>query len=184
MPTAIAPSTPIRRSLLTVVVALAFVGVILAAVGSTSPVRAGTAHLVEIEGFAFQPATLTIQAGDTVTWTNLDDVDHTATSTAGAFDSGLLGQGESYTVTFTDPGTFDYLCTPHPTMTGRIVVEAAAPPPAASQPPAPGGSAIPDVAMASPARDLAVPAGIVLVAVAALLGAAATVAARSRQRAG
>jgi amicyanin len=135
-----------RRILVVIVAALAL-GAALLAAGAT---RAGTGHLVEIEGFAFAPQTLTIRAGDTVTWTNLDDVEHTATSTSGAFDSGLLAQGESYTVTFTEPGTYDYLCTPHPMMTGRIVVEAAPAAPAPSTAPAGGGGGLPDVAMAPP----------------------------------
>ena len=108
--------------------------------------RAAT-HAVDIADFAFAPAELTITVGDTVTWTNRDDMVHTATSVNGAFDSGDLDVGESYTLTFTAPGTYDYLCTPHPTMTGRIVVVAAA------ATPAPSGAELPNVAMpATPDR--------------------------------
>jgi amicyanin len=110
----------------------------------SAPMRAAMTHEVEIVDFAFSPATVTIAVGDTVTWTNADAVAHTATGAG--FDSGLLEQGESYSVTFTAPGTYDYLCTPHPTMTGRIVVQAAAPAPSAAP-----GAAVPDVAMAGPA---------------------------------
>src|SRR5918994_4917716 len=108
-------------------------GVMLAAllVGTRPvPVLAATTHAVDIVDFAFSPAILTISAGDTVTWTNRDAVAHTATGDG--FDSGDLAQGGSYSVTFAAPGTYDYLCTPHPTMTGRIVVQAA---PAPSPPP-------------------------------------------------
>ena len=70
---------------------------------------------------------------------------HTATSTTGAFDSGDIAQGESFSVTFTTPGTYDYFCTPHPTMTGQIVVQAAAPAPTAA--PSPAGGPLPNVAM-------------------------------------
>jgi plastocyanin len=87
------------------------------------PVRAATTHQVAIVDFAFSPATLTITAGDTVTWTNSDTVAHTATGSG--FDSGLLDQGDSYSFTFSAAGTYDYVCTPHPTMTGQIVVQAA-----------------------------------------------------------
>lgn len=135
----------------------------------------GATHTVDIVDFAFSPATLTITAGDTVTWTNLDAIEHTATSTSGAFDSGLLGQGQSFSLTFTTPGTYDYLCTPHPTMTGQIVVVAAAAPtptaaPASSAPPA-GGGDVPDVAMPRPEPDRwpITAAGAVLVGAAALL---------------
>jgi len=124
---------------------------------SLAPAAArGATHQVDIVDFAFAPATLTITVGDTVTWTNRDAIEHTATSTGGAFDSGLLAQNASWSMTFTAPGTYDYLCTPHPTMTGRIVVVAAAAPtpsaaPAASAPPAGGGDdELPNVAVARP----------------------------------
>ena len=81
----------------------------------------GTA--VEIKDFAFSPATLTVKVGDTVTWTNQDSVGHSATADDGSFDTGILAQGESNTVTFTEAGTFAYHCTPHPNMTAMIVVE-------------------------------------------------------------
>jgi len=107
-----------------------------------APAR-GATHALAIADFAFGPATLTITAGDTVTWTNEDAVVHTATSVNGAFDSGDLEQGESYTVTFTTAGTYDYLCTPHPSMTGRIIVVAAT---ATTAPSAPSGG-LPNVAV-------------------------------------
>ena len=123
-----------RRSALAVLLA----ALILFVLGSIELARAAT-HAVTISEFAFSPATLTITAGDTVTWTNDDPVVHTSTSAGGAWDSGDLPQGASFSFTFTTPGTYDYLCTPHPSMTGRIVVQAA---PVTT----PGGS-IPDVAM-------------------------------------
>jgi amicyanin len=108
---------------------LVLVGAALLAV-PIGPARAAT-HEVTIADFAFAPQELTITAGDTVTWTNEDAMVHTATSVNGAFDSGDLAQGASYSLTFSTPGTFDYLCTPHPSMTGRIVVLAAPTPTAA-----------------------------------------------------
>lgn len=170
------PATRLSRS---PIQPLALLGLLLAvaaaialALAPASGVRAGSSYLVEIEDFAFTPATLTIQVGETVTWTNLDQVEHTATSTSGAFDSGLLGQGESYSVTFTEAGTYDYLCTPHPSMTGQIVVQAApAPPPAASAPTT--GGELPDVATAPPpSTDLRAPIGIALLAALGLVLAA------------
>ncbi|CAN5549075.1 hypothetical protein BH23CHL10_BH23CHL10_00970 [soil metagenome] len=129
------------------------VAVLPMTLAATTPARAAT-HAVEIADFAFAPATLTITVGDTVTWTNQDAVAHTATSTTGVFDSGDLEQGESYAVTFTAPGTYDYLCTPHPSMTGRVVVVAAAatpvpstPAPASATPAPTSGAPLPDVAM-------------------------------------
>jgi amicyanin len=120
--------------------ALLLAALVLFALGSIEIAR-GASHAVTISDFAFTPATLTVTAGDTVTWTNDDPIVHTATSTTGAFDSGDLVQKASYSVTFTTPGTYEYLCTPHPTMTGRIVVEAAA------AAPTPAGGPLPDVAM-------------------------------------
>lgn len=81
---------------------------------------------VAIAGFAFTPATVTITAGDSVTWTNSDPVAHTATATDGSWDTGDIVEGASASITFNTPGTYAYLCTPHPTMTGTVVVEAAA----------------------------------------------------------
>ena len=81
---------------------------------------------ISIANFAFAPATITIKSGTKVTWTNQDSVQHTATSILSppeSFDSGLLARGESFSFTFTKPGTYDYHCTPHPSMKGKIIVE-------------------------------------------------------------
>jgi amicyanin len=161
---------------------LAAFALIATALLVASPARAGgTDHAVEIVDFAFSPATLTITAGDTVTWTNGDPIVHTATSTTGAWDSGDLEQGASYSFTFTEPGTYDYLCTPHPSMTGRIVVVAAASTPAPTVPASPaagGGGTLPDVAMDRAVANIPLVVGIGLI-----LGAAALSAVRWRRRA-
>ena len=81
---------------------------------------------VAIADFAFAPATVTITAGDTVTWTNADPVAHTATAVDSSWDTGEIAEGASASSTVNTPGTYAYLCTPHPTMTGTVVVEAAA----------------------------------------------------------
>ena len=81
---------------------------------------------VTIAGFAFSPATRTIAVGDKVTWTNNDGTAHTATANGGAFDTGsIAASGGSATITFSKAGTYAYHCTIHPSMTGRIVVQAA-----------------------------------------------------------
>lgn len=121
-------------------------------VGSTSTAR-GATHEIQIANFAYGPEELTITAGDTVTWTNEDGVIHTATSIDGAFDSGDLDTGQSYSLTFTTPGTYEYLCTPHPWMTGRIVVVAAAA--TAAPQPMPSSGDLPNVALAAPTGPLA-----------------------------
>jgi plastocyanin len=80
---------------------------------------------VAIRDFAFSPRTVEIRVGDSVTWTNHDGVEHTATARNGSFDTGLLGEGESRAIRFNVAGTYRYVCTPHPSMTGTIVVRAA-----------------------------------------------------------
>lgn len=86
--------------------------------------RAAT-HEVSISGFAFNPATLNVAIGDTVTWTNEDTASHTATSSSGAFDSGNLANGATFSHTFATAGIFAYSCAIHPNMTGSVVVAAA-----------------------------------------------------------
>jgi plastocyanin len=88
------------------------------------PLR-GAEHAVQIADSAFSPATLTITAGDTVTWRNADDRPHTVTSNDGAFDSGNLDEGVGFSFTFTEPGTYTYRCDYHPDMQATIVVVAA-----------------------------------------------------------
>jgi plastocyanin len=82
---------------------------------------------VTIACFAFDPASVTVQVGDSVTWTNQDSTAHTATA-AGAFDTGNIASGASATVTFDTAGTFAYACSIHPTMTATVVVQAASAP--------------------------------------------------------
>ena len=77
---------------------------------------------VEIKNFAFEPKTVTIKVGQTVTWTNQDSVAHTVTGDGG-IDSGDLSKGKSYSKTFDTEGTFDYHCSIHPSMTGQVIVE-------------------------------------------------------------
>ena len=159
--------------LLTPAIALtAAIGLLLLAGTTAAPARAGAAHTIEIVDFAFSPPSLTISVGDTVTWTNADSVVHTATSTSGSFDSGDLAQGASYSLTFSQAGTYGYLCTPHPSMTGTIVVEAAAPSAAPTAAPLTAGGALPDVAMPRPGPSgLQIGGGILLIlsAIAALI---------------
>jgi plastocyanin len=88
---------------------------------------------VTIVDFAFQPASLEVPAGTTVTWTNSGAATHTVTADNGAFDSGRLASGANFSQTFDTAGTFTYHCEIHPQMTGTIVVtEASGAQPAAS----------------------------------------------------
>lgn len=79
---------------------------------------------VAIVNYSFAPQTLHVKVGTTVTWTNMDRVAHTVTSDTSLFDSGLINHMQSFNYTFKTAGTYGYHCTPHPYMTGSIVVEA------------------------------------------------------------
>ena len=85
-----------------------------------------TTTAVSIDNFTFTPQQLTVKAGTTVTWTNKDDIPHGIAATGNAFTkSKALDTDDSYSFTFTTPGTYQYFCYIHPHMTGTIVVEAA-----------------------------------------------------------
>jgi LPXTG-motif cell wall-anchored protein len=96
--------------------------------GALSPNKAQqTAHAasdttVTIADFSFSPASITIQAGDTVTWVNNGPSAHTATANNGAFNTGVLQKGHSASHTFTKAGTYSYICSIHPFMHGTVVV--------------------------------------------------------------
>lgn len=105
---------------------------------SSLPARAAD-QSVNISGFAFAPASVNVNVGDTVTWTNNDaGIPHTVTADGGAFNSGNLATGQTFSQTFSAAGTFAYHCTIHPQMTGSVVVAAAtgggATPPAGTTP--------------------------------------------------
>ncbi|HIG95596.1 TPA: cupredoxin family copper-binding protein [Candidatus Woesearchaeota archaeon] len=79
-------------------------------------------HNIEIGATLFSPATLEIEAGDTVIWKNTATVAHTVTANDGSFDSGLLQKDKTFSRTFSSPGRFAYHCELHP-MAGTIVVK-------------------------------------------------------------
>src|SRR5215212_28057 len=85
----------------------------------------GKTMTVSIKGFAFNPPNATVAPGTTVTWVNDDQAPHTATANDGAFDSGTLQPGQSYSFVFDKPGTYAYHCNIHPDMTGTITVSGA-----------------------------------------------------------
>lgn len=104
---------------------LAGAAILLLAFGLAVPAVLAATRGVDIRDFAFSPRTVEVRVGDTVRWTNRDSVAHTATARNGSFDTGLLAEGESGSVRFTAAGTYRYVCTPHPDMTGTVVVRAA-----------------------------------------------------------
>jgi plastocyanin len=95
--------------------------------GALLAARAGAADTqtiqVSAKDFMFAPASITVKAGTTVTWVNLDDEPHTIFSDAGLFRSSALDTQESFSFKFEKAGTYHYLCTIHPRMLGTVVVE-------------------------------------------------------------
>jgi plastocyanin len=77
---------------------------------------------VWIQGMAFNPGTITVAAGTTITWTNKDGVAHTVTSTTGLFNSGSINPDAPYSHLFATAGTYPYKCTIHPNMNTTVVV--------------------------------------------------------------
>ena len=87
--------------------------------------RAGAvprAVTVDVKNFAFQPGSVTVAAGTTVTWLNDDEEPHTITSAEGVFKSAALDSTERFSYTFTKPGTYHYFCALHPHMHADIIV--------------------------------------------------------------
>jgi amicyanin len=78
---------------------------------------------VKIDNFSFGPATVTVAAGTTVTWTNRDDIPHTVVSDDKVFKSKVMDTDETFSFTFSKPGTYSYFCSVHPKMTGKVVVQ-------------------------------------------------------------
>lgn len=76
-----------------------------------------------IDNFSFMPATLTVPVGTKVTWVNRDDVPHNVISVDKKFASPVLDTDDEFSYNFTDAGTYEYYCSIHPKMTGKVVVQ-------------------------------------------------------------
>ncbi len=86
--------------------------------------KPASATEVKIDNFSFGPATVTIPAGTTITWTNNDDVPHVVSSDDNKmFKSKALDTDDRFSFTFTKPGTYNYYCAIHPKMVAKIVVQ-------------------------------------------------------------
>jgi len=115
-------------------VAAISIGRLTAAADSSSSTTASatptaTPIVVTIKDFSFNPSSLSVPVGGSVTFKNLDTASHTASDSAGAWDSGNLDTGQSWTYTFTKAGTYKIICKYHPSMKGTIVVGGPAPSP-------------------------------------------------------
>jgi plastocyanin len=89
--------------------------------GAAPAAPVATDH-VAIQSFAFGPGTVTVRPGTTVTWTQQDEDQHTVTADDAGFASSPLITGQTYTHTFTAPGTYHYHCAIHPFMHGTVTV--------------------------------------------------------------
>jgi LPXTG-motif cell wall-anchored protein len=105
--------------------------------GSPDLHAASTSSSVTISDFKFEPKSITVSVGTTVTWTNQGPTAHTATADDGTFDTGTLTKGATGRFTFNKAGTYKYHCTPHPFMKASVTVTGS------------GGSSSPDSSSSS-----------------------------------
>jgi plastocyanin len=114
----------IKAVLLTVLVVLNFC---LAAWGNDmarGAIAGERQNKIEIKDFMFNPPTITVKSGETITWINRDEEPHTVVSVGKKFQkSSALDTDQEFTITAGEPGTYAYFCSVHPKMTGTIVVE-------------------------------------------------------------
>lgn len=76
----------------------------------------------DIGALRYDPVSVEVNAGDAVTWTNTGSLPHSVSADDASFDSGLISPGDTFSVTFSSPGTFGYHCVAHPWIKGSIVV--------------------------------------------------------------
>ena len=115
-------ATPLGALGLTV---LLFAAVIEAPLAGETATQAAANAAVRIDNFNFTPLALVVAPGTTVTWTNADDTPHTVREKDGKFKSAALDTDDTFSQTFTAPGEYQYFCSIHPRMVGKIVVKPA-----------------------------------------------------------
>ena len=108
------------RSRLTAVAMAAMWGIALCA---PSTAETPDPNRILVKDFMFMPNSLTVKAGSTVTWANMDDEPHTVVSNTGLFRSGAMDTNESFSFKFDKPGTYHFTCSIHSRMVGTIVVQ-------------------------------------------------------------
>jgi plastocyanin len=126
--------TPSYSHLVIAGVLILLVAVVLAGCGGSSTTTTGApvtttgsagsgGGQVVMKDIAFNPASITVKMGESVTWTNQDGVTHTVVADNGEFKSGDVAPGGTFTFTFDKAGTYPYHCTIHPTMKGTVIVQ-------------------------------------------------------------
>ncbi|MEY2431435.1 MAG: hypothetical protein QOC92_1160 [Acidimicrobiaceae bacterium] len=137
---------------------------LVALVALAPPAAASTAPVL-IREFEYDPATVEINSGDTVSWTNVAARNHTVTADDGSFDSGDITVGQNFAITFNAPGTYAYHCTIHDNQRGTVLVRGASPGGGGGPTTAPASSTQPvdtETTAPAPAQDssgAAVPSG-------------------------
>jgi len=118
-----------KRYIRNVVVCAGLLGVVASAamIHGSQIARAAeeknAAASITIDNFSFTPKEVTVAVGTTITWVNHDDVPHTVVSPDKKFRSKALDTDDQFSFTFTDAGTYNYFCSVHPIMTGKIIVK-------------------------------------------------------------
>ncbi len=97
--------------------------VLTTSVGAGAQPKPAQGPRIEIHGHKYSPATVTVPGGTTIAWVNHDDEVHTVFSTTQAFTSPAIETDETFSYTFSKPGTYTYFCTLHPLMTGTVIVK-------------------------------------------------------------
>jgi plastocyanin len=98
-------------------------GPVIGAMLAFGTVSAQEANVVTIDNFSFSPKELTVAVGTTIKFVNHDDIPHTVVETNKIFRSKALDTDDSYSYTFATAGSFDYFCSLHPHMVGKIIVK-------------------------------------------------------------
>ena len=111
--------TLIRRIPSAAVAALAAV-----TLGAAAPAPSVTPNIITIGNFTFGPEVATVPVGTTLTWVNGDDIPHTVVAIDKSFRSRVMDTDDRFSFTFTKAGTYEYFCSIHPHMTGKVVVQA------------------------------------------------------------
>jgi plastocyanin len=115
-----------RRSMSVAAIGLLAIGVLFLMPGRADAGGGSSAVVtIEIQNFAFQPATITVHPGETIEWKNEDAAPHTATADAPkpGFDSGVIQSGAAWRYEARQKGTYNYICTIHPYMKGTLIVQ-------------------------------------------------------------
>jgi plastocyanin len=95
--------------------------------GDTAVEAAAQAAAIQIDNFHYTPPNLVVAPGTKVTWTNADDSPHSVREKDGKFKSAALDTDDTFSQTFAEPGEYEYFCSIHPYMTGKIIVKPASP---------------------------------------------------------